>query len=205
MSLFSKPRLAVLAGDSLMTGRLSGDHDWQIERIIAGRAAFPFVLISAGKGSQTSAWGVTQIPYWSGLRPDVFVLSLAMNDAVSPPAGGLGLSLAEHEANYLAIIAGMRANNPDVRIIIATMSPVSAAVAAGRPALLDYYQKDRDIAAAQNCELADLFADWVALAGTVNPPQTSEWFLNADGLHMAPEKVKLVTVPGLVAAIESGF
>lgn len=205
MTLFAPPVCALYAGDSLMTGRLSGDHDRQVEQIIAGRAAFPFRLVSAGRGSQTSAWGVTQIPYWSGFRPDVFILSLAMNDAVDPPVGSLGLSLAQHEANYLEIIAGMRANNPGVRIIIATMSPVSAAVAAGRPNLEAYYQKDRDIAAAQDCELADLYLDWLALAGTPNPPQNSEWFIAADGLHVAPEKVKLVTVPGLVAAIEAGF
>lgn len=202
MSQFADSFLMAGLGDSLFSGRLA-DWDRFYDQTMRAQAERPFRYVSAGRGSQTSAWGVTQIPHIAGLRPHGLLLSLAMNDAVTSS----GITVATHESNYLSIINGVRANNPACRIFICTMNPIGAPGAPLRQYLEDYWQADRDLAAAEDLELVDINAVWKAAAGVVDfLPSSTVWFQSPNGeasgddLHPAFAKQREIIVPTLVAA-----
>jgi len=80
-----------------------------------------------------SATGIAandQLPPWlAAARPDVVMMHLGTNDMW----GGY-LPLADKLAAYTKLVGQMRANNPDMKIIVAQIIPMSAAACATCPA-----------------------------------------------------------------------
>lgn len=153
--------LAIL-GTSLSTGRLSADWPARLQEALQQQpeAVGPIAVYNMGKGSQTSDWGVTRAPDISVLRPThVLMEGFGINDSVDF-GGGPAVTRANHITNLQTIVAELRSKRADVDITIQTMSPVSAAGAASRPALADYYADELAVAALLSTRSLDNYAVW---------------------------------------------
>jgi hypothetical protein len=156
------PFTLALLGSSLTTGRLSGDWAPRLAHDLPEQpeAKGPINLYNLGKGSQNSAWGVTQAPVVAGYNPThVLMEGFAINDSIDF-GGGPAISRADHITNMQTIVATLRARNAAVDITIQTMNPVSAAGAAIRPNLPDYYADELATAALLNTRSLDHYSAW---------------------------------------------
>lgn len=176
--LIRKPFALALLGSSLTTGRLAADWVPTLQReiILQPEAKGPVRLYNRGHGSMDSAWGLTQAQAIADLGVShVLFEGFAINDCVDFGAGP-DQTRAQHIANIQGMVAIWRAANPDVDLTIQTMSSVSAAVAAGRPALADYYADELATGATLGIRTMDNYAGWPK---PLDPALTN----GADGLH----------------------
>ncbi len=204
MGYFDNPYTILVGGTSLSTGKLCWAWASKLERRLNGACSRRVRIIDAGKGSQTSDWGVTQIDWWKNFHADAAILEFSINDAATSLFAG---SLAGHQTNMYSIIDGLRANNPNIDITIQTMSPVGPNGATARPDLAGFYQKDRDIATAKSCRLLDNNSAWpdyyVSKTGAALPttqyylPNDGTWTVSNDGLHPIESRVDDFLVPRL--------
>lgn len=155
----------LLLGSSLTTGRLAGPDSSWVPTLLHDlpnqpEAKGPIKIINAGKGSQTSAWGITQTPILSTYRAThVLMEGFAINDCVDFGAGPV-IDRATHNANLIQMITDFRSGNAGIDITVQSMSPVSAAGAAVRPQLATYYADEIATAAAQSAGHLDNYAAW---------------------------------------------
>jgi acyl-CoA thioesterase I len=75
----------------------------------------PFDVINAGISGDTTAGGLARLAWVLQKRIDVLVLALGANDGLR------GLPMAQTKANLQAIIDGVKAKNPGVKIVIVGM------------------------------------------------------------------------------------
>lgn len=157
-----RPITFAFQGSSLTTGRLSAGwvprltHDLQCYPEAVG----PIRVYDMGKGSQNSAWGVTNAPELSKLKPThVITEGFGINDAIDF-GGGPAITRPQHIINIQTMVAEWVANIPGVDITIQTMSPVSAAGAAIRPALADYYADEIATGTTLGIRTLDNYAAW---------------------------------------------
>lgn len=96
-------------------------------------------------------------------KPDVVFLEFAINDAVLR----FKITPQESRDNLLKMIDALRAQNPEVEIILSTMNDVididDKTPATNRPHLADYYQVYRDVAVERKCDLIDHYTHWLEL------------------------------------------
>lgn len=155
----------IILGSSLSTGRDAGpDYSWASTLLHDlpnyPEAKGPIKVINAGKGSQNSAWGITQTPILSTYRAThVLMEGFAINDCIDF-GGGPAISRAAHNANLIQMITDLRSGNAGIDITVQTMSPVSAAGIATRPQLATYYADEIATAAAQSVGHLDNYATW---------------------------------------------
>lgn len=76
---------------------------------------YNYKVVNAGLSGETTAGGLNRIEWVLRTVPDIFILELGANDGLR------GLDLAETKKNLKAIIAEVRAANPEVKIILAGM------------------------------------------------------------------------------------
>jgi hypothetical protein len=156
------PLALALLGSSLTTGRLSADWVPRLTRELQAypEAKGPIDIYNKGKGSQNSAWGVTQIPDLVALKPThVLMEGFAINDCIDTGSGP-AISRAQHITNIQTMVAGLQAGIPGVDITIQTMNPVSAAGSPTRPNLVDYYADEIATAAILGVRSIDNYASW---------------------------------------------
>jgi hypothetical protein len=181
MAQVLRPFVPLFLGSSLTTGRLAAD--WvprlQAELLDQPEAIGPYHIINAGKGSQNSAWGVTQIDLVCAYKPThILMEGFAINDCIDF-GGGPAISQAGHIANINTMVAAFQAQIPGVDITIQTMNPVSTAGAGIRPNLAAYYADEIIRAAALGVHSLDNYTRWVAGLGSL-----PDWLSNEfDGLH----------------------
>jgi acyl-CoA thioesterase-1 len=72
-------------------------------------------VINSGVSGDTTAAGLSRLPWSLRTKPDIFVLALGANDGLR------GLPLGMTEKNLVKIIQAVREGNPKVRIILAGM------------------------------------------------------------------------------------
>lgn len=131
--------LLMLGGTSLTAGRLCTPPIPWTSYLLGAMRASPFCvgpvsIINTGQGSQTSNFGATQAAAWAPRRPThVLMEDFGINDCAIGP-----VSIAQATANFNAMVASYRAENPDVVIVHQTMSPASAADV-NRANLASYY------------------------------------------------------------------
>lgn len=166
-------------GTSLTTGRLSGSWPIKLQNKLNGVAKRRVIVYDVGQGSQTSAWGLANVDRPRNHRPDICLIEFSINDAVTTN----GISIAQASANLLSIVNALRARNPAMLIYIMTMN--SCPDLSLRPTLENYYQNDRDFAAANGCGLIDIRPVW----GTPNYTDTP------DGLHPSEAAVEAKLLP----------
>lgn len=183
MALIRKPFVPLFLGSSLTTGRLAADWVPRLDAELKDQveAIGPYCVINAGKGSQNSAWGVTQIADIVARQPThILMEGFAINDCVDF-GGGPAISRAGHTANITTMVTAFLAGIPGVDITIQTMSPVSTAGAAIRPQLATYYADEITTAAGLGVHSLDNYTRWAAgWPGGALP----DWLCNNfDGLH----------------------
>lgn len=172
------PFVAAFLGTSLTSGRLAADWVPTLNREIREfpEAVGPVVILNLGKGSQNSAWGVTQAPLLTALKPThILFEGFAINDCIDLGAGP-AITRAQHILNIQTMVAGWRAGIPAVDLTIQTMSSISAANAAQRPNLADYYADEIATGATLGMRTLDNYANWPK---PLNPALTD----SGDGLH----------------------
>jgi hypothetical protein len=180
------PFVLVTLGSSLSYGRLAAPPFGWAERLAQAlpyqpEAIGPIQVLPRGHGGWMSADILADVVAASGAavaRPShIFLESGDINACVV--TGGLPAETrAQKIANQQAMIAGLRGANPAIDITFLTMNPVSAAGAALRPNLADYYADTvaTAAAAAPPCGWLDAYANW--------PHPLPEWMShNFDGLH----------------------
>lgn len=179
--IIPRPAIVLLYGTSLTSGRLSGLWDKDLQAVLRGRCNRQVIVMSMGKGSQTSDWGVSLMDEnVTRYRPDIIVAeSFAINDS-APSLFGSTDARSRHQANVTTMISNWQTQLPDARTALATMSSVSVGVAAGRPELDSMYQDDRVLAAALGVDLIDSRAGYPS-----NLPDFG-WTYSDDGLHPLP-------------------
>ena len=138
-----------------------------------------------------SAWALGQIGQVAAAAPDLVLIEFAINDADILDGVAPARALAQHEA----LVAGLGAALPGVRLMLMTTSPVSGILRqAQRPRLARHYADYRRLADRSGIALADLAPRWqAALAAGLPAP--------ADGLHPDDAATAAVAVPALAALI----
>lgn len=165
----------VCIGSSLTTGRLAGpDVSWvallAYQLPAEAEALGPIDVYNMGKGSQNSAWGVTQIDAVAAYKPThILMEGFAINDCVDFGAGP-AISRAAHIANMTAMVTAWKAQIPGVDITIQTMNPVSVAGAGIRPQLPAYYADEVATAAMLGVRILD---NYTASAKPLDPTKSN--------------------------------
>ncbi|MDQ6809935.1 MAG: arylesterase [Verrucomicrobiota bacterium] len=107
----------VFLGDSLSAG-LGVEHSEAFPALIADKihaANLPFQVENAGLSGDTTAGGLRRVDWLLQRKIDVLVLELGGNDGLR------GLPVANMKANLEAIVAKVKAKNPEAKIVIAGM------------------------------------------------------------------------------------
>lgn len=155
-------------------------------------------VVNTALAGTTSSWGLENLrTHVLDYRPQVVVFEFSMNDAV-------WLTLDQAKANTVTIIDELRAEDPGVRIFLATNNEPSAAAVASTLAkvpashLADvdaYYAQYRAVAAAEGVGLIDNEPAWRAA-------QAADPSIVPDGFHPTYAADLQVEVPVELAAIQ---
>ena len=168
-------------------------------------------VINSGMSGKDSIEGIAKLkPKVLDHNPDVVFIEFAMNDAGNYRDGSVKLPVEgdpSAKANLISMIDAIKAQNPDVEIILQTMntiwdSPFGSGISATiRPNLAAYYKMYRDVAAERNLMLVDHHPNWVALQK--NHPITFQLYVN-DGVHPGADGIREVTLPLIKRQISGG-
>ncbi|HUG10229.1 MAG TPA: GDSL-type esterase/lipase family protein, partial [Opitutaceae bacterium] len=108
----------IFFGDSITAGYGLENPDEAFPGLIGARieaADLPYKVVNAGLSGETSAGGLRRVDWILRQPCDVFVLGLGGNDGLR------GIEPAEIERNLIAILAKVRAKNPDAALVVAGM------------------------------------------------------------------------------------
>lgn len=119
----------------------------------AGR---PVTLHRHASAGANSGWGRDQAAAVAGRAPDLVTIEFAINDA--DLVDGVGRSTAM--ANLEAIVARLRATDPEVRIVLLTTNPATGLGRLTRPRLARHYADYHDLAERLDLGLVDGRARW---------------------------------------------
>lgn len=178
---------------------LSARADWP-QALAAGLErclARPVSLGVVAAPGQTSHWGVAQLPQVLAARPDVVVVEFTANDADARD----GLSLEDSRRTHETILAALRAEAPERRVILMSMNPTHGLRGALRWRHGAYRAIYRTLAEEDPAVgYLDLDARW-------RQQMTWRQRLGAipDGLHPRPEAARAVIVGPLTAKLAGVF
>ena len=199
-------RKIVVYGTSLTAG---GAWVGQMNTWLSAKYPGKITLINSGLSGKNSATGLSQLSTKVlAHNPDIVFIEFAVNDAFLYSDGTPQLSVAQAQANLVAMIDAIQAQNPEVEIILQTMNSVwnspsgSNQSATLRPNLAAYYQMYRDVATARDLMLIDHHPNWVALQ--TNDPATFQSYI-ADGVHPNAEGIGKITFPLLQWKLSGGL
>jgi acyl-CoA thioesterase-1 len=108
----------IFFGDSITAGYGLENPDEAFPGLIAAKIeaeGLPYRVVNAGLSGETSAGGLRRVDWILRQPCDVFVLGLGGNDGLR------GIDPAEIERNLAAILAKVRAKNPDAALVVAGM------------------------------------------------------------------------------------
>lgn len=162
MSVVRKPFTLALLGTSLTTGRLSADWAPRLNRELPAQpeGVGPIRVYNLGKGSQNSAWGLSQAPLLTGLKPThILFEGFAINDCIDF-GGGPAVTRAAHIQNIKDMIDAWQAGIPGVDLTLQTMSTIAAAITGTRPNYADYVADEIATAALKGIRCLNNYAGW---------------------------------------------
>ncbi len=198
-------RKIVVYGTSLTAG---GAWVGQMNTWLSAKYPGKITIINSGLSGKNSATGLAQL---SGSvlahNPDVVFIEFAMNDAFLYSDGTPQLSVAQAQANLIAMIEAIQAQNPTAEIILQTMNTVwnspagSNTSATLRPNLAAYYQMYRDVAAARALMVIDHHPNWAALQQA--DPALFQSYI-PDGVHPGALGITKVVSPLLQWKLSGG-
>lgn len=158
---------------------------------------------NGAKAGMQSNWGLTNLQARVlDKKPDLVFIEFAINDA----SKNNHISLEKSQANLDAMITALRAQNPQVDIVLQTMdvawdSPQSAPKKYGndRPHLAAYYEVYRRTAREHALSLVDNYPNWLALQ-----QQDLEKYqqMVPDGIHPNAAASKSVNWPAIESLLE---
>ncbi len=199
-------RKIVVYGTSLTAG---GAWPGLMNTWLSAKYPGKITLINSGLSGRNSATVLSQLSTKVlAHNPDIVFIEFAMNDAFLYSDGTPQLSVAQAQANLIAMIDAIQAQNPAVEIILQTMNSVwnsptgSNQSATLRPNLAAYYQMYRDVAAARGLMLIDHHPNWVALQQSA--PATFQSYIT-DGVHPNAEGIGKITFPLLQWKLSGGL
>jgi len=168
--------------------------------------AYPGLVtfLNTAQSGQESNWGAANLPERVlSKNPDLVFLEFSVNDAATKHH----ISLEKSEANLDAMVKALRAQNPNVDIVLQTMNPAwdspaepsHKKYASDRPHLADYYEVYRKYAQANALPLVDHYPVWLKLQQQ-DPAKFQAWL--PEGLHPIPEASLAVTLPAIEALLD---
>lgn len=113
----AKKPVILFFGDSITAG-YGLDANFAFPALIQARLdslGYAYNVVNGGLSGETSAGGLRRIDWVLRAKPEIFMLELGGNDGLR------GVELTQSKENLKAIIAKVRAVNPDVKVIIAGM------------------------------------------------------------------------------------
>jgi hypothetical protein len=198
-----KTMTLLMYGSSLTSGRLNGRLDASLQERLQQQpeARGRVVVISAGRGSQTSTWGVDNIGRLAALKAthalvEPFDINNAVVTGVTP-----AVSRAQATTDRATMRAALLAANPDIEVIWWTGNPVDSAGQSLRPNLADYYNDAVAQAAAWGDVCVDAYNGTVEFPGGWPKPLTTSLTYDNDGLHPTPAASAVYLLPQLVLAL----
>jgi acyl-CoA thioesterase I len=190
------PRKVVIIGTSL-SHLTYGDWPALMTPWLKGEAPDPTkvtVVNLAQSGSSSLTGGINKLASVKAENPDTVFMEFSMNDAYTP----YSMSLQQSEDNHTFIINDLRADNPNIEIIIQTMNNPNPS-GEPRPDIANYYQVARDVATAEGLLLIDHNVNWLNLFNT--DPTTWSTYV-PDGIHPTTTGYTNVMIPELQQALE---
>ena len=115
---FAAEQSIIFFGDSITAGYGLENPDEAFPGLIAARieaAGLRFRVVNAGLSGETSAGGLRRVDWILRQPCDVFVLGLGGNDGLR------GIDPMHIQRNLVAILAKVRAKNPDAALVVAGM------------------------------------------------------------------------------------
>lgn len=177
-------RKIVLYGTSLTAG---GAWTTQLGSWLSARYPGRVVIVNSGLSGKNSAEGLAQLQTKVlNHSPDTVFIEFAMNDAFRYSDGTPSLTVDQARSNLNAMIDAILVHNPSCEVILQTMNSVwnspqgSNESATLRPALAEYYEMYRDVAADRSLMLIDHHRNWLALQQTETAAFQN---LVPDGVH----------------------
>lgn len=162
-----QPRKVVVYGTSLTAG---GAWVGQMSSWLSAKYPGLLTVINSGLSGKNSAEGLAQLQAKVlAHQPDTVFIEFAMNDAFLYSDGTPQLNVAQAQANLIAMVDAIQAQNPQVEIILQTMNTVwnspagSNTSATLRPNLAAYYEMYRSVAKARGLMVIDHEPAWSAL------------------------------------------
>lgn len=172
---------------------LTARGEWQaaLAERLTECLARPVQIVNHGRNGANSQWGVGEIGAVSAEQPDIVLIEFSANDASLQN----GVTRASARDNITTIVNGLRAQRPNVRIILMAMNPMNGLRGAVRPSLDDYYDLYRDLAKSLHVEFVDHRPAWRRLSES----ELEEAI--PDGVHPTEEKASAIMAPVLADAI----
>jgi acyl-CoA thioesterase-1 len=137
-------------------------------------ARLPYIAVNAGVSGASSAEGLARIGWLLRQPVDVLFLELGANDGLR------GTSVEAMTANLQAIIDSTRAQNPNVRVVIAGMEALPNL---GRQYTDAFREAFHDLARRNDAALVPFLLEGVAGEDSLNQP---------DGMHPTEEGQRIV-------------
>lgn len=190
------PFVIHFGGTSYTNGPLAAPPEsWTLEALRVLRAdprcKGDIIAANTGKGSQQSTWGVSQAATWAPQRPNLLVTEgFGVNNCVALPSIR---SIADCNADFDAICAAYRAENPDIAIIHWTPCPASP-LDANRADEQDWFDAELARAALNDVVSVNTTPLWV-------DGLLTEYTVGGDDLHPTWEAFKQFSFDPLVTAI----
>jgi acyl-CoA thioesterase-1 len=188
----SGPSLRVVTlGTSLTAG---GGWQEPLQAALASCLGGAIEVINVGRHGATSAWGLAQAERVAKERPDILLIEFAVNDA----ALYRWISLEGSRRAISDIIAAVRAERPDARIVVMHMNPIRGWRSWLRPRRAQFEEAHRQLARELGADDVDFTARWNALSEA----EMAEAI--PDGTHPVPAATRRIVVPELVQVLSNG-
>lgn len=183
------PQTVVTYGTSLTSGGA-----WVKQLNAALKAQWPglVTVVNSGAGGMWSKWGVENLDKRViAKKPDTVLIEFAINDAFLP----YKTSVAEARSNLNNMIDRVLAASADTEIILMTMNPPIGGHLARRPAIKDYYEMYRQVAAKRKLKLIDHSTNWEPILA--KDRALFDKYV-PDGIHPGAEGCEKVITPALL-------
>lgn len=173
---------------TLLGTSLTHDEIWTsaLQHRLEKSLGHPVQIHVTAKPGAGSDWGLSQVRPVAESAPDWVLLEFAINDADIRD----GQNLQQARDTHVALIQGLQAAIPEVRILVLTMSPAQGLRGLLRPYLRAHYLQYLELAETLHLGAVDLYPRWLAL------PRAARG-LREDGLHPEPQIAADLIVPAL--------
>jgi lysophospholipase L1-like esterase len=153
----------------------------------------PVKIETVARSGASSDWAVTMLGSVIEKKPDIVLIEFYANDA----ALNRFMTVRHSRDNMRTILDRLKAQLPDVRVIVMAMNPISGIRGFIRPFLDSYIEAHRRLAAEKGFDFFDNRPAWMRLT----PDELAAGI--PDGSHPVPEVAARTIVPGLAAEIAS--